>query len=285
MHRFLVIVLLGLTTPAVAQQTPAAPPAAPNPKSEEAKQLYEAGKRAYNIADFDTAIDDWKQGYKLSGESYFLFNVAQAYRMKKDPTQAIFFYKAYLRENPNADNRDAVNDKISEMEKLQSTQPPEPPPPDHNQPPPPDNHNTPPPPPPDNHEGHQIEPPRVVDTDAHPGRTLKIIGAVAGGVGVLFAIGGIASASGAASIQSDLEKQAASHAVYDQNARDEESRGRSKATMADIFVAGSVILVGTGVALFVVGAGAHPGHVAAEHALVVPTVSPHGAGVVAEVTF
>jgi tetratricopeptide (TPR) repeat protein len=97
---------------------------------EEARVHYERGQAKYNIADFDAAIDEFKQSYELSKAPRLLFNIAQAYRLKKDWERALYFYNTYLRNDPNAPNRDDVEARIDEMkEKLASESRAPPPPP------------------------------------------------------------------------------------------------------------------------------------------------------------
>jgi tetratricopeptide (TPR) repeat protein len=76
---------------------------------------YERGQAKYNLADFDSAIDEFKQSYELSKAPRLLFNIAQAYRLKKDWERALYFYNTYLRNDPNAPNREDVETRIDEM--------------------------------------------------------------------------------------------------------------------------------------------------------------------------
>lgn len=100
--------------------TPAPPPAAASAPStttsgDPAREHYERGLAKYNLADFDTAIKEFKASYELSKAPRLLFNIAQAYRLKKDYESALYFYQTYLRAEPNPPNRDDVDAKIDEM--------------------------------------------------------------------------------------------------------------------------------------------------------------------------
>jgi tetratricopeptide (TPR) repeat protein len=103
MRAWMVVGLLVVTTPAVAVE--------PDP----ARDHYERGLSKYNIAEFDAAIDEFKQSYELSKAPRLLFNIAQAYRLKKDWERALYFYNTYLRNDPHAPNRDDVEARIDEM--------------------------------------------------------------------------------------------------------------------------------------------------------------------------
>jgi tetratricopeptide (TPR) repeat protein len=93
------------------------PPDPPDPKAA-ARQHYEAGVRAYNLGDFDLAIREWSEGYRLHGSPDFLFNIAQAHRGKRDYAQALFFFESFLRERPDAPNVVEVRVLRDEMEQL-----------------------------------------------------------------------------------------------------------------------------------------------------------------------
>jgi tetratricopeptide (TPR) repeat protein len=81
----------------------------------EAKALYEAGVKHYNLAEYDQAISAYKEAYRLFEAPGFLFNIALAYRMKGDCLQAIQFYKIYLRVQPEAQNRKDVEARVASL--------------------------------------------------------------------------------------------------------------------------------------------------------------------------
>jgi tetratricopeptide (TPR) repeat protein len=113
--------------------------------AEKARQLFSQGSKFYDVGQFDKAIEAWQQGYDQKPDPSFLFNIAQAYRQKDDPKQAIFFYKSYLRNSPKAANRADVEQRIAALQKQIDTgvkaAPPGP-----TTPPPPSTTTAPPPP-------------------------------------------------------------------------------------------------------------------------------------------
>src|SRR5207302_1640496 len=86
---------------------------AANPQ-DEARELYKKGMTHYEIGEFDAAIEAFKRAYQLTSAPGLLFNIAQVYRMKKDPEQAVYFYRTYLRLMPDASNRADVEVLIRE---------------------------------------------------------------------------------------------------------------------------------------------------------------------------
>jgi len=92
-----------------------------------ARALYDEGDRLYNLAEYEQAIERFKEAYKLLPEPLFLYNIAQAYRQKGDCASARTFYRNYLRAAPEAENRAKVEQRIAEMESCAPPAPPEPP--------------------------------------------------------------------------------------------------------------------------------------------------------------
>jgi tetratricopeptide (TPR) repeat protein len=99
--------------PATAPSTAGATATTPDP----ARDHYERGLAKYNLAEFDAAIAEFKESYELSKAPRLLFNIAQAYRLKKDYASALYFYNTYLRAEPNPPNREDVDAKIDEMKR------------------------------------------------------------------------------------------------------------------------------------------------------------------------
>ncbi len=99
-----------------APQSEAAP-AAPEPAAlERAKELTRRGATHYALGRFAAARADYAAAYELVAEPALLFNIGQCYRQLGDPSQALFFYRGYLRDAPAAENRVLVEELITETE-------------------------------------------------------------------------------------------------------------------------------------------------------------------------
>jgi tetratricopeptide (TPR) repeat protein len=85
-------------------------------QKQEMKSHYEKGQRAYEVAKYADAIDEYAKVYEIGGNPAMLFNIAQSYRLNKQPGEAVRFYKRYLQRAPNAPNKADVEQKISELE-------------------------------------------------------------------------------------------------------------------------------------------------------------------------
>jgi tetratricopeptide (TPR) repeat protein len=109
---WIAVLVGGAPSPAIAAEN----------KENESKRWYQEGTKRYNLGDFEEAIDAYKKGYDAKADPVFLFNIAQSYRLWGKPERAIFFYKSFLRNMPDAPNRAEVERRIDEMQALQRTQ-------------------------------------------------------------------------------------------------------------------------------------------------------------------
>jgi tetratricopeptide (TPR) repeat protein len=113
----LAALMLAMASGALAQKkAPVDPEAAA--KDKEARDHYNKGILHYDLGEIDNAIAEFRQAYAISAAPGLLFNIAQAYRFKKDYEQALHFYSTYLRLQPNAVNRADVAARVQEMERL-----------------------------------------------------------------------------------------------------------------------------------------------------------------------
>ncbi len=113
-HSWWLLAALLLSRPAFAAPTP--------DEMREARSRYERGMAKYVVRDFDGAIVDFKIAYELTSEPGLLFNLGQACRLGKRPEDALYFYRTYLRQFPDAPNR---RDVVEFIERLAALPPPE----------------------------------------------------------------------------------------------------------------------------------------------------------------
>jgi tetratricopeptide (TPR) repeat protein len=99
----------------VARAALAAPPPTPEAQAE-AKRLYEEGTNAYNLSEYKEAIEKYRAAFKLVPKPFFLYNIAQAYRLNGDLKPAEQFYKNFLNALPDAPNRAEVEAQIQSLE-------------------------------------------------------------------------------------------------------------------------------------------------------------------------
>ena len=83
-----------------------------------AKEHYKKGTFFYDTGEFDKAIAEYLAGYEVQSDPVFLFNIAQSHRQLGNHDKAVFFYKSFLRNSPNAANAEMVRQRILELEEL-----------------------------------------------------------------------------------------------------------------------------------------------------------------------
>ena len=114
-------ITLGMTVLALALAV--APAVAQSPADvEKAKKYYASGSKHFDLAEYDQALADFKEGYRLKDDPVFLYNIAQCYRLLNKPSEAIQFYKSYLRRQPEAPNRAQVEEKITQLQETVAAQ-------------------------------------------------------------------------------------------------------------------------------------------------------------------
>ncbi len=236
--------------------------------AQDATALEASGNKHFQLAEYDAAITDFKEAFRISDAPGYLYNIAQAYRLKGDCRSAATFYKNYLRRMPDAANAAKVRERVTEMDACAAKQPPDPVPTTPTEPPPVTTVTTPP-----------VTPPQTLPEQPAPqpdgnsrgwmtytGIAGMGIGALGLGLGVKFMLDG-------KSANSDLKKKCmvsctgAEALAIQQEGKD----ANRNAVIAS--VAGGVFLVG-GVVLFVLSRG---GGSNAEEPAVAVSVTGQGA--------
>jgi tetratricopeptide (TPR) repeat protein len=108
--------VLGCATTAFGQA--AAPASAPAPSAaqeQEARGLFELGRDAYQNARYDRALEYFKQSYALSGRAALLNNIGAAADRLRHDQEAIDAYQKYLDQVPGAENREAIQNRITAL--------------------------------------------------------------------------------------------------------------------------------------------------------------------------
>jgi hypothetical protein len=81
-----------------------------------AQQHFDRGAKLYNLGHFQESIPEFEKAYELDPSPIFLFNIAQSHRQLGNKERALFFYRRYLEQAPNAANRDDVQKRMKDLE-------------------------------------------------------------------------------------------------------------------------------------------------------------------------
>lgn len=84
--------------------------------AQDPKQMFETATAEFNLGHYEKAAAMYEEIYKVTLEPVLLYNIAQAHRLGGDFDKAVFFYKGYLRAQPQAKNRGEVQKRIAELE-------------------------------------------------------------------------------------------------------------------------------------------------------------------------
>src|SRR5581483_10419669 len=87
-----------------------------------AKRLFASGTKHFDLNEFELALADFKEGYRLKDDPVFLYNIAQCHRLLNHDVEAMRFYKSYLRRSPNAPNKREVENKIRALDEAIASQ-------------------------------------------------------------------------------------------------------------------------------------------------------------------
>lgn len=87
--------------------------AAPDPRDEEARQLFEAGRIAYSNGHYEDALHHFTRAHELSGRGALLYNVGQSLDRLRRDAEAIEAFEAFLAAEPEAPQRAQVETRLT----------------------------------------------------------------------------------------------------------------------------------------------------------------------------
>jgi tetratricopeptide (TPR) repeat protein len=83
-----------------------------------AREFYQSATSHYNLSEWQAALDDFREAYRLKPDSAFLFNIAQCHRQLGQYREAANFYRAFRREGGGS----RVDRLITEMDAAAAAQ-------------------------------------------------------------------------------------------------------------------------------------------------------------------
>ena len=108
------LALLFCSTALVAQ--------AGDPAIEQAKAHFATAQQHFKLGRFEDALAEYTSAYEAKALPAFLFNIGQCERKLEHFGKAVFFYQAYLRDMPEAPNRETVEALITRCEEQHQKQ-------------------------------------------------------------------------------------------------------------------------------------------------------------------
>ena len=90
--------------------------AATDADKQRALELFRDGAKAYDAGRFEKSVQLLRRAYQLDPAPVLLYNLARAYESMGAPEQAADNYKRFLQEEPNAQDRGAIEKRIEILE-------------------------------------------------------------------------------------------------------------------------------------------------------------------------
>ena len=81
------------------------------------------GHRLYQLGRYQEAIAEYRRAYELRADPPFLFQIAESYRQLGATEQALFYYDRFLAGAAEGADRDAAEERVSELERLRGRAP------------------------------------------------------------------------------------------------------------------------------------------------------------------
>ena len=91
--------------------------------TKQARQHARNAKQYFDLGQWDEAIAEYREAYRLRSDPAFLFKIAQSYRRKGDLQPALDLYKNYLIENPTTPKRTDIEKRIQTLEEEMKKRP------------------------------------------------------------------------------------------------------------------------------------------------------------------
>ena len=85
------------------------------PANEAGKARFDQGVKQYNLGRFTEAIAEFEKAYDVDPAPILLFNIAQSHRQLGNKEKALFFYRRYLEQAPDAPNRQNVEQRMKDL--------------------------------------------------------------------------------------------------------------------------------------------------------------------------
>ncbi len=81
-----------------------------------AREAFRVGTQHFKLGEYEQALDSFKEAYRNYESPVFLYNIAQCERQLNHKQEAIRFYRQYLADAKDAQNRDEVQAIITKLQ-------------------------------------------------------------------------------------------------------------------------------------------------------------------------
>ncbi len=81
-----------------------------------ARALFISGSKHFDLGEYDQALADFKEAYRIKEDPVLLYNIAQCQRLLKHDEEALRAYKTFLHRAPDSPVRAEVEQRIAALE-------------------------------------------------------------------------------------------------------------------------------------------------------------------------
>jgi tetratricopeptide (TPR) repeat protein len=89
--------------------------AAPADSTAQAREHFKNAQLHYSLGEFEEAVKEFREAYRLRQEPAILFNIAQCHRQMRQWKDAYFNYRQYLNQKKDASNREEAESLAEQM--------------------------------------------------------------------------------------------------------------------------------------------------------------------------
>src|SRR4051812_43458570 len=89
--------------------------ASPTDNTAQAREHFKAAQLHYSLGEFEQAVKEFREAYRLRQEPAILFNIAQCHRQMRQWKDAYFNYRQYLNQKKDAPNREEAESLAEQM--------------------------------------------------------------------------------------------------------------------------------------------------------------------------
>lgn len=90
--------------------------------AQQARRLFVSGRQHFDLGEYEQALKDFKEGYRIKDDPVFLYNIAQCQKLMNQNSEALRSYQVYISRAPDASNRDEVERKIAALKEAIASQ-------------------------------------------------------------------------------------------------------------------------------------------------------------------
>jgi hypothetical protein len=108
---------VALVVAAPGKTKPATPPPVAADPTAKAKEAFMTGQRFYKEARYADAIAKFEEAYAIKPSPVLFYNIGRCHEQLGDVPKALRAYRDYLRMQPDAKDKDTVNDAIANLER------------------------------------------------------------------------------------------------------------------------------------------------------------------------